>query len=119
MEKKYPSDLSDKQWEIVHNFYKHQYGGRGRPPSKRLREIWNAILYMNQGEVSWRKLPKDFPPWRIVYSNLLKLSKSGRYEMIMRALNQDVHLKVSKEASSSVAIDDHQSVKSESPKELG
>lgn len=33
----------------------------------RLREIFNAILYLNRTGIPWRYLPHDFPPYRTVY----------------------------------------------------
>lgn len=117
MEKKrYPSDLTDKQWQIVHQFYAAQYNRQGRPPSKDLRAIWNAIMYMNRGGGSWRMLPKDFPAWKTVYNHLHKLAVSGKLHAIMQALGARVRLMAGKEASPSVTIVDSQSVKSRSPK---
>ncbi len=40
---------------------------RGRKPSVDRREIVNAICYMAHSGGGWRMLPKDFPPWPIVY----------------------------------------------------
>ena len=32
-----------------------------------LREIFNAILYVNRTGIAWRYLPHDLPPWQTVY----------------------------------------------------
>jgi transposase len=119
MEKQYPSDISDAQWPIIQGFYAGQYNVQGRPPSRRLREIWNAIMYMLRGGVSWRMMPKDFPAWKTVYNHLHKLKTTGKLEEIMHALHQQARLARQKEASPSVAIVDSQSVKSRSPKKSG
>lgn len=54
MKKRYPSDITDAQWAVIQGFYAGQYNVQGRPPSKNLREIWNAILYMlaRRGELA-------------------------------------------------------------------
>lgn len=116
MQKRYPSDLTDHQWLKINSFYKDQYNRRGRPPSSRLREVWNAIFYVTRSGCSWRMLPKDFPPWKTVYNHLNKLKNSGKLEEIMTALREEVRIKSGKEATPSVGIVDSQSIKSRSGK---
>ncbi len=117
-EKRYPSDLTDSQWERLHYFYKDQYNKQGRPPSARLREHWNAILYMTRSGCSWRMSPKEFPHWKTVYGHLRKLRNSGALEEMMSAFRQDVRTNIRKTSSPSVAIIDSQSVKSRSGKKI-
>jgi putative transposase len=117
--KRYPSDITEDQWEIIHGFYAGQYNKQGRPPSKQLREIWNGIMYMLRAGCSWRMLPKDFPAWRTVYNHLQMLKVSGKLEKIMQALHQQAREARGRESSPSVAIVDSQSVKSRSPKKSG
>ena len=38
-----------------------------RKPTHDLREIFNAILYVNRTGIPWRYLPHDFPPHQTVY----------------------------------------------------
>jgi len=115
-EKRYPSDLTDCQWERLHYFYKDQYNKQGRPPSARLREHWNAILYIARSGCSWRMLPKEFPPWKTVYGHLRKLRNTGVLEEMMATFRQEVRKNMSKDPSPSVGIIDSQSVKSRSGK---
>ncbi len=70
----YPSDLSDARWELIEPVLSAWRAGRraralefGRPPEHELREIMNAILYVDRTGVQWRYLPHDFPPWETVY----------------------------------------------------
>src|SRR4051812_46738379 len=63
----YPSDLSDARWELIEPVlaaWRFERRGRaldfGRPPEHALREIMNAILYMDRKGVQWRYLPHDF-----------------------------------------------------------
>ncbi|WP_162660424.1 transposase [Tuwongella immobilis] len=39
----------------------------GRPPKYTRREIVNAILYQGREGCTWRALPYDLPPYRIVF----------------------------------------------------
>jgi hypothetical protein len=38
----------------------------GRPRKTDVREVVNALFYLNREGCSWRALPHDFPPWRTV-----------------------------------------------------
>lgn len=39
----------------------------GRPPEHDLRQIMNAIRYVDRSGTPWRYLPRDFPPLKGVY----------------------------------------------------
>ena len=116
--KRYPSDLTDRQWSIINSFYAHQYNRQGRPPSKNLREIWNGILYITRSGCSWRMLPTDFPPWKTVYHHFNKLKHSGKLVEMMDCLREKVRAKSGKEETPSVGIVDSQSIKSRSGKKI-
>jgi len=64
--KRYPSDLTDEEWERI-ALLLPKVSRRGRKPSVDRREILNAIRYMARSGGGWRMLPKDFPPWQTVY----------------------------------------------------
>ncbi len=46
-------------------------------PRHDLREIVNAILYVNRTGVQWEYLPHDFPPPKTVYDYFSKWEKEG------------------------------------------
>jgi putative transposase len=112
--KRYPSDLSDAQWSALHTFYEPYYHRQGRPPSSRLREIWNAILYVTRSGCSWRMLPKDFPHWKTVYHHFNKLKGTGQLEAMMHGLREKARSQLGREKSPSVGVIDSQSIKSRS-----
>ena len=66
MRRAYPSDLSDAQWAVLAPLLPGPRSG-GRPRTVDIREVLNAILYVNRGGIAWRLLPHDFPPWQTVY----------------------------------------------------
>jgi putative transposase len=48
-ERRYPSDLTDRQWEFVASLLPERPSGpAGRRPSHEKREIVNAILYLTR-----------------------------------------------------------------------
>ncbi|ABW12668.1 transposase IS4 family protein [Parafrankia sp. EAN1pec] len=71
--KTYPSDLSDARWELIaptlRTWQKARLDRRptGQPAQVDLREVFNAILYLNRTGIPWRYLPHDFPSHNTVY----------------------------------------------------
>ena len=57
---RYPSDLTDAQWELIAPMVAVRHGGR--PAEHDRRRIVDAILYVTRTGCSWRQLPHDFPP---------------------------------------------------------
>ena len=79
----YPSDLSDARWALIAprltswRQARTDAGVSGRTPTHDLRDIFNAILYVNRTGIAWRYLPHDFPPYRTVYGYFAAWSKEG------------------------------------------
>jgi transposase len=40
----------------------------GRPPEHELRDLLDAILYVDRTGIPWRYLPHDYPPWETIYA---------------------------------------------------
>ena len=79
----YPTDLTEKQWQVIKNILEPQARNRKYD----LREIWNAILYINKTGCQWRMLPSDFAPWQTVYYYFRKWKLEGVFEEVMDALH--------------------------------
>ena len=79
----YPSDLSDARGALIAprltawRQARTNAGVSGRAPTHDLREILNAILYVNRTGIAWRYLPHDFPPHATVYGYFAAWSKEG------------------------------------------
>ncbi len=58
--KRYPSDLTDKEWEVLEALFPKPRKP-GRPRKYSLREILNGIFYALRSGCSWRMMPKDLP----------------------------------------------------------
>ena len=76
-----------------------------------MREIVNAIFYVLRGGIAWRLLPKDFPPWQTVYRWFARLRDGCVFERMNHALVMADRQRAGREASTSAAIIDSQSVK--------
>lgn len=65
--KRYPSDLTEEEWEIVKPILEEADPyTTGRPRAVDLREVLNAIFYINKTGCQWRYLPKCFPSYTLV-----------------------------------------------------
>ncbi len=110
MKTEYPSNLSDKQWEIIAPFIPPPKTG-GRPRTTDMREVCNAIYYHLKTGCQWEYLPKDFPPHATVYHYYRKWQKKGVWEEMNHQLRELVREKEKRNKQSTVAIADSQSVK--------
>lgn len=106
----YPSDLNDQEWDAIrHHFeYENGYGNR-RKHSPRI--MLNAILYLVKSGCQWRMLPKEFPPWKSVYTYYRRLCLRGTWEAALDELNQVSRQRSGRSALPTQAIVDSQSVK--------
>lgn len=110
--KRYPSDLTNIQWDnIEHLFQKPRRGPGGRPRTYELREIVNALFYMARSGCAWRMLPHDFPPWGLVSYYFYTWRDAGLIESIHRILCVDLRSLDDRESTPSAAVLDSQSVK--------
>lgn len=107
---RYPSDLTDSQWEIIEHFFKRNDNyGKNATISK--REYVNAILYITKTGCHWRYLPNDFPNWKSVYTFFRRACLSGLWEKIMDLLVKKARVKAGRNQEPTYALIDSQSVK--------
>jgi putative transposase len=85
---RYPSDLTDAQWERVKPFIPVYPGGRPRRTS--IRDVVDAIFYLVRTGCQWRFLPKDFPPKSTVWGYFDEWRHNGTFELIHDALRDRV-----------------------------
>ncbi|MEU5951498.1 IS5 family transposase [Streptomyces sp. NPDC047525] len=114
----YPSDLSDARWELLEpvlSAWRFERRGRslgfGRPPRHDLREIMNAILYVDRTGCQWAYLPHDFPPHQSVYGYFARWQKDGVFAQLNGLLRELVRQQEGREATPSACVIDAQSVK--------
>ena len=107
--KRYPSDLTDKEWEVLEALFPKPRKP-GRPRKYSLREILNGIFYALRSGCSWRMMPKDLPHWKTVYHYFRLWREDGTWERINRGLLKR-RRKQGKGEYPSVGIIDSQSAK--------
>ena len=113
----YPTDLSDARWALIEPVLHAWRAGRAQAglglsePVHDLREIVNAILYVNRAGCAWQLLPHDFPPYKTVYDYYARWEKDGTAEAIHDLLRRQVRERAGRSPGPSAALMDAQSVK--------
>ena len=108
--KSYPSDLTDEQWQRMEPHLPPAKPG-GHPRTTDMREVINAILYLNRTGCQWRALPHEFPPAGTVAYYFYRFRREGVWQAIHDALREQVRKQAGKEPTPSAAVIDSQSVK--------
>ena len=107
---RYPSDLTDAEWELVAPFIRGAKRG-GRPRTANVREVMNAIFYVLSTGCQWQALPKDLPPKSTVWGYFSRWEWEGTIARIHHALYVAVREQAGREASPTMAIIDSQTAK--------
>ena len=113
--KPYDSDVTDDHWEKIKHFFNQRHKlGLGRPRVIDIREVFNAIMYMNKTGCQWRSLPHDFPHWSVVYYYFIKWRNNGTWENVNHELRRKCRETAGRNAEPTAACIDSQSVKGSS-----
>ena len=111
---RYPSDLSDEQWNQISSLVPAPKSGKGKPGRPiRLdrRTLINAIFYVVRSGCAWRLLPKDFGPWQTVYGYFRVWSQDWTWTFIHDTLRDWLRKTEERKVAPTAAIVDSQSVK--------
>jgi putative transposase len=109
MRKPYPSDLTDERWAILEPLI--PVNATGRPREVDMREVLNAIFYLNRSGCQWDMLPHDLPAKSTVYDHFAQWKADGTWQAMLDALRRAVRAAAGHEPSPSVGSIDSQTVK--------
>jgi len=116
----YRSDLPDARWALIEptlSAWRQARADAGlglSEPVRNLREIVNAILYVNRTGIAWEYLPHDFPPCTTVYDYYAKWEADGTTEAIHGLLRRKVREQAGRSPEPTAAIIDARVVKTSS-----
>jgi transposase len=111
----YRTDLSNARWALIEPLLSEWRAGRVglgiSKPQHDLREIVNAITYVNRTGIPWDLMPHDFPPHQTVYYYYAKWEKEGITERIHDTLRGQVRKAAGRDEQPTAVTLDSQSVK--------
>lgn len=107
---RYPTDLTDDEWKVIAPLFTKSEK-RGKKPLYDLRRVLDGCFYVLRGGISWRMMPHDLPPWRVVYDHFSQWRKTGKWERINQILRERYRKTRSRDPQPSAAVIDSQSVK--------
>ncbi|MBW4655308.1 MAG: IS5 family transposase [Kaiparowitsia implicata GSE-PSE-MK54-09C] len=110
MRKAYLSDLNDAEWQLIEPLLPAK-STVGHPRDVRLRDVVDAIFYVQREGCTWRALPGDFPAWQTVYGYLRLWQKLGIWQQIHDVLRIQLRQAMGKQPQSTAGMIDSQSVK--------
>ena len=111
---RYPSDLTDSQWDNIEHLFPPERQPPGKPGRRRTyprREVVDALFYLAKSGCSWRMLPHDFPPWKLVSYYFYTWRDSGLIEKVHGILRVDLRQLDDREPTPSAAVVDSQTAK--------
>jgi transposase len=115
--KPYPSDISDARWALIEPTLTAWRQARldrrptGQPASVELRDVFNAILYVNRTGIAWKYLPHDFPSYNTVYAYYAAWRDEGIFAQLNYELTGLARVKDGRTAEPTACVMDTQSVK--------
>jgi transposase len=113
----YPSDISDARWALIGPTLTAWQQARidrrptGAPARTDVREVFNALLYLNRTGCAWKYLPHDFPPHGTVYYYYAAWRDEGIFAQLNVELTGLARAKEGRASEPTAAIVDTQSVK--------
>jgi putative transposase len=109
MRKPYPSDLTDARWATIEPLIPvHRVG---RPRRVDMREVLNAIFYIDRSGCQWDMLTHDLPAKSTVFDHFLRWRDDGIWDTIKDALIRKVRVAAGRDPSPRTASIDSQAVK--------
>jgi putative transposase len=99
--------MSNKEWKIIKPLLPPEADNQ----QNSLRQIVDAMFYIDKTGCQWRYLPGEYPNWSSVYYHFAKWSKNGTLAAINTALCKVDRGRRGRTESPSAALIDSQSVK--------
>jgi putative transposase len=105
----YPSDLTDSQWSLLAPLFELSMTEPSRMYA--VRDVLNAIFYVNRTGCQWNFLPPNFPPWPVVYNQFRRWRLNGTWDQVHDTLRDRLRTTASRNPQPTAAVIDAQSTK--------
>jgi putative transposase len=106
---RYPSDLTDAQWKLLAPLFASSIAEPARVHA--VRDVLNAVFYVNRTGCQWDYLPPNFPPWKAVYNQFDRWKKNGTWDKVHDTLRDGLRTTASRNPQPTAAVIDAQSAK--------
>jgi transposase len=113
----YPSDISGARWQLIGPTLLAWQQARidrrptGEPARTDVREVFNALLYLNRTGIAWKYLPHDFPPHGTVYFYYALWRDEGIFAQLDLGLTGLARAREGRRPEPTAAIVDTQGIK--------
>ena len=107
--KRYKTDLDDVEWMLIEPCLAQR--GPGPRRTVNMREVVNALLYLDYTGCQWDMLPSEFPNYHTVNYYHLKWSRDGTWDGVLDILRAIARNIENRAEEPTAAILDSQSVK--------
>lgn len=89
----YPSDITDKQFQLIEPLIRRRRKKTGRPPAD-LFEVVNGMLYVLSTGCRWRDLPHDYDvSYATCYRQFIQWIKDGTLKKVFEKLKHEANKK--------------------------
>lgn len=107
----YATNVTDAQWaEIIPLIDKEKPFG-GRPTTVNMRDIVDALLYINRTGCQWRMIPRDFPKAGAIRYYFDTWTEDGTFVRINDSLRKTARTRLDRDVEPSIAVLDSQTIK--------
>jgi len=100
-------ELTDREWEIVKEYFPDKEPGTPGKPPKPARPKLNGVIWIAKSGAPWRDLPSRYGAWNTVYDFFRDLIDNGILVKIFADLNVDADLQDMSLDSTSVKVHQH------------
>ena len=100
---RYPSDVSDDEWAFVAPYLTlmtEDAPQRVYP----LREVSNGLRYIARSGAPWRMMPKDLPPWHVVYQQTQRWLRAEVFQTMVDDLRAILRMAQGRNAEPTAVI---------------
>lgn len=108
-EGRYPSSVTDAEWELIQDLFAHH--GAGKRPVADRRRMLDAVLYVVRSGASWRMLPAEFPDWNNVYATFRRWVRDGVMETMHDRLRAMMRERAGRAVEPTAGVLDSQSTR--------
>lgn len=109
--RRYPSDLTDREWEVLRPLLPGRRPGPGRPRAIDLRAVVDGIRYVLRTGCGWDYVPHDLPHRSTVRYYFDVWTRDGTLERLNDVLRERVRERAGRNVQPSAGSLDSQTVK--------